>query len=123
MNVVMIAVFGTAGVLARYAIDRWLVDSAGSFPLATFLINISGSFLIGAIYAYGAEKNLLSEPVRLALTIGFLGGFTTFSAYSLQIIELAEGRLWAMAAAYLFLSPALGVLAAWLGLTVVRNTV
>ncbi len=120
MTVVLIAVFGIIGVLLRYSVDRLLVDTMGPFPVATFVINVSGSFLIGYIYALGVQRGLISEQWRLALTIGLLGGFTTFSAFSLQVVELAESKQLLMASAYMILSPALGVLAAWAGLSLGR---
>ena len=67
---------------------RWL---GPSFPYSTLLINVTGSFAIGAITTLGLERAALSETSRIALTVGFLGGFTTFSSFALETVKLAEG--------------------------------
>ncbi|MEQ1876406.1 MAG: fluoride efflux transporter CrcB [Bdellovibrionia bacterium] len=122
MDIFLIGIFGAAGAVARYLIDRLLLTE-GSFPVSTFAINLAGSFLIGVLYALGHERELLSPQMRLALATGLLGGFTTFSAYSLQVTLLADNEKLSAALFYFVLSPVVGVAAAWLGLISVRHYV
>lgn len=111
----LIAFFGALGVLSRFGVDRLAGPSQG-FPVSTFSINLLGSFLLGFLYVMGTERQLLTPEVAAALGIGFLGGFTTFSSFALQSLLLAEGKDFSSALAYFILSPALGLLAAKLGL-------
>lgn len=117
----LIAVFGVCGVFCRYylgiAAFRFYPHP---FPFGTFLINILGSFLIGVVYVAGFERSLISEDLRVAINVGFLGGFTTFSAYSLETITLFNDAKYALAARYFILSPVLGALAAFSGIYLTR---
>lgn len=113
--------FGTLGVLGRFYLDRLISTQwNSSFPIATFIINVFGSFLLGVFFVFGSEKASISPEFLTGLTVGLLGGFTTFSAYSLQTVLLLEQKNLQTAIFYFFLSPALGVLAAWLGLMATR---
>ncbi|HUP57871.1 MAG TPA: CrcB family protein [Bdellovibrionota bacterium] len=107
--------FGVLGVLSRYGIELALARSSSLFPTGTFLINIAGSFLAGWVFGLGPERGWLTPELRSGLLIGFLGGFTTFSAYALQgarLLATSPG----LALAYLALSPMAGTLFAWLGM-------
>jgi CrcB protein len=87
-----IALGGAAGTVSRYAISQWMLRAHGAFPLATFAINIAGSFLI-ALFARVMSTPDSSPVLRAALTIGFCGGFTTFSTFSAEFVTLVqEGR-------------------------------
>lgn len=116
MTLFYIALFGVLGVLARYGLGLF-VDNLFpfTFPVGTFGINLVGSFLIGLVYVIGMEKNLIPESFRLGITVGFLGGFTTFSAYVLEGVRLIQETNYFMASFYLVLSPLLGLLAAFMG--------
>ena len=120
MNALWIGLFGLAGVFSRYFVDQLLPRTPGVFPTGTFAINIVGSFLAGAIYVWGFERNLVSPELRTGILVGFLGGFTTFSAFSLQAATLVEGRLLGTAVLYAVLSPLAGIIAALAGLKTVR---
>ncbi len=113
-----LAVFGLLGVFSRYGIDR-LIPTA-DFPLATFLINILGSFLAGLVYALG-ERGQFSASLQTGLLVGFCGGFTTFSAYALQAVMMMDRGKVAPALAYLFVSPVLGLAAAWAPVLLMRK--
>lgn len=120
MQLIWIAGFGITGVLCRYWIDlgmgRWL----SGFPLATLLINLLGSALAGAIYVIGTEKSMIPPELRTGIMVGFLGGFTTFSAYALQSARLLEERAYSLALLYFFISPVLGLMCAALGMKLAR---
>lgn len=122
MNLLFILLFGMAGVLARYTIASLITALFPSqFPWGTFAINLLGCFLIGLIYVLGVEKSALSQELRLGLMVGFLGGFTTFSAYSLDGLRLLEQAQFLPAALYLTLSPLCGLLATFSGMWTVRK--
>ena len=122
MTKILIAVFlgGGTGSLLRYCVQMALHERIVpySFPWATFAVNITGSFLIGLFYALSARFNLSTE-VRMLLTTGLCGGFTTFSAFSLELMLLLDRGQVGMALAYALLSVtlALGAVATgmWIG--------
>ncbi len=91
---------GAAGTGARYLISGWALAVLGtSFPWGTLAVNVIGSFLIGAIMHVGLTTQLISPGLRLALTTGVLGGFTTYSAFNYETLKyLQDGaRLYAFA--------------------------
>lgn len=113
-----IAIFvgGGFGSVLRYGIQLIMHQriTAYTFPWATFSVNIAGSFLIGLFYALSARFNL-SEEMRLLLTAGLCGGFTTFSTFSNDCLLLIRQGEWPMAAAYILLSAVLGIAACLVG--------
>lgn len=92
-----------------------------AFPLATLLINVAGSLLLGLLLARFAQGALPAPAARLALTAGFCGGFTTFSTFSLETVRLANAGHAARAAAYVMLSVALSLAATGAGLLLGRR--
>lgn len=100
--------FGLAGLFSRYFLG-WFASriGPGEVPVGTFFINMVGAFLIGAVYAW-AQARGVSENIRIGLTVGFLGSFTTFSALTLESFRLFESGKLAWAAIYLLGSPILG---------------
>lgn len=108
--------FGVLGVTARFVVNHFFFLWGGhSFPYHTLLINVVGSFLIGFVFIF-AKTHGLSDNLRLGIMSGLLGGFTTFSAYSLESWQLfAQGRF-LLGGFYLVSAPALGLLAAGLGI-------
>lgn len=122
MTLVLISVFGIAGILSRYGVDQMLIGTnwgTGSYwPWSTFFINTFGSF-VAAIIFFWATRRSLSPEWSTALLVGYCGGFTTFSAYALQTFSLIEqGRL-SVAALYLTLSP----IAALIGVVFARTLI
>ena len=118
MTKILIAVFlgGGTGSLLRYCVQMALHERIVpySFPWATFAVNITGSFLIGLFYALSARFNLSTE-VRMLLTTGLCGGFTTFSTFSLDTFNLYHGGDMAYAGLNILLNAVLCVCAVWLG--------
>ncbi|MBP2673869.1 MAG: camphor resistance protein CrcB [Deltaproteobacteria bacterium] len=89
--VLYIALFGAVGCLGRYYLSGWVYDLAGrSMPYGTFAVNILGAFLIGLIMEFSLRSALVSQELRVGLTIGFLGGLTTFSTFSYETFRLLE---------------------------------
>lgn len=118
----LIAVFGAAGAVSRYALDGWVSDfSRGQFPWGTMTVNVLGTFLLGLLIAMSTERMLFHPNVRVALGIGFLGAFTTFSTYAYETISLAEDSAWGLAVANALGMLALGLLAATAGLALGRT--
>lgn len=107
IQVLAIAVGGAAGSLLRYGVQK--AFNITSFPIGTLLVNIAGCFLIGLLWAIlGKEGN---EQKRLLLMTGFCGGFTTFSAFTLEGIQMMTGGRWAIFFLYTISSVACGLAA------------
>lgn len=89
--VLFIALFGALGCVARYYLSGWVYDVAGrSLPYGTLAVNVLGAFLIGLIMESSLRSALLSQELRLGVTIGLLGGLTTFSTFSYETFRLLE---------------------------------
>ena len=117
MNLLLVAGFGAAGACARYGVDRLFANNVDSdFPWGTLAVNVSGSFLLGILVALTTERLGVSEEWRIALGVGFLGSFTTFSTYAYDSIRLAEDSSATLALLNVFGMVALGLLAAGAGL-------
>jgi CrcB protein len=105
-----------AGGLARYMAGTLIMQRyAGRFPLGTFLINVSGSFLIGILMAFLSERLDLSPNWRLLLVVGFLGGYTTFSSFEYETLVAARSGNSLLALLNVVGSVVFGYIAVWLG--------
>jgi len=104
------------GGLARYAAGTWIMAKyGGRFPLGTFLINVSGSFLIGVLMMLFTERLQPHPNWRLFLVVGVLGGYTTFSSFEYETFQaVRDGTSW-LAALYVLGSVGVGYLGVWLG--------
>ena len=88
-NILIVGLGGGAGSILRYLCQKWINESyQHNFPLATFLVNVSGCLLIGIFYALGEKGNILSPQTRLLLVTGLCGGFTTFSTFAFENMNL-----------------------------------
>jgi fluoride exporter len=112
---------GAAGSILRYLVGGVVQRSMhAGFPYGTLAVNIIGGFLIGALSQH--YMNIQAHPVtRAAMITGFCGGFTTFSAFSLETVGLLRGGEYGRAAAYVVLSVTLSILATFSGFAVVRG--
>lgn len=121
INMLAIAVGAAVGANARYGITLWVTTRWGAhFPYATLFINVLGSFLIGVVMTLAIMRLSISEPMRLLLVTGLLGGFTTFSSFSYEVLSLANGGHWRAAGMYVLASVVLGLIGVVLGVGVVR---
>ena len=116
MAYLWVALGGAAGSTARFAIAQWAgARWGGTFPWGTFAVNVTGSLAIGLVMTLLLARG--ADPAyRLLLVTGFLGGYTTFSAFSFEALTLLEARRWDAAAFYVICSVVLGLLATGLGL-------
>lgn len=97
------------------ALLRFVISSALSTPLATFLVNIIGSFIIGFLYIYFIDKSVINPIVKFALTVGFCGGLTTFSTFSFELFEMIGNHQFFNAIIYIILSIAVCITAVMIG--------
>lgn len=118
-KVILIGLAGFCGTLARFGLSEATTRIFGySFPLGTLVVNLAGCFLAGFLLHLFANRGDTSEVARLSLMIGFLGGFTTFSAFGVQTFELFKGGQPAMGMANLVISNVGGLLLVWFGYAV-----
>jgi fluoride exporter len=120
MRVAIVAVGGSLGALARYALQGWILDRTGPSIIALFVINVSGAFALGLILTLAEERNLIGPEVRLLLTTGFLSAYTTFSSWMFESIQLIQVGDIARAAVNVVGSVVVGLIAVYLGIVVGR---
>lgn len=112
-----VAAGGALGAALRLAMQEWMVAHFGrAFPWGTLSINILGSFLIGVLAVLLVERMDLNPAWRLLLVVGVLGGFTTFSTFSLEVVHMVDTGAWERALGYMLASLLSCVLAAAAGL-------
>ena len=113
---------GAVGAMLRYYISLLGLDRAAQpFPTPTFVINITGSFVIGFFLTLASERLSISPHIRLAVAVGFVGAYTTFSTFEYETALLLEGRNFVYAFLYVVLSFAVGLGAVWAGIVLARQ--
>ncbi|MGE5624146.1 MAG: fluoride efflux transporter CrcB [Bacillota bacterium] len=121
-NYFAVALGGVVGCCARYGVSQWVhawYDKA--FPLATLIINVVGSLAMGFLFVATLERASVSPALRMAILTGVLGGFTTFSTFSMETLLLLEDGETAYAVTYVVASVVLGLGAAFLGVYLARS--
>ncbi len=119
--ILYIAIFGALGCLSRYFISGWVYTLLGiGFPYGTFVVNIIGAFIIGLIMEYSLYSEIISPNIRVALTIGFLGGLTTFSTFSYETFRLLEDGEFIIALLNILASVMVCILFTWGGIIAAR---
>lgn len=117
-NILLVGIGGFIGSVARYKLSGWLLHLTvhEKFPYSTFAVNVVGCLIAGVLAGLAERFELFGPSARLLLLTGFLGGFTTFSAFGLETMSLLRrGELW-VAALYVVASVLLGLVAVWIGL-------
>jgi CrcB protein len=119
-QLIWVGLFGSAGAITRMLVATVVTERLGNlFPYGTWLINVSGCFLLGLLVG-AIEAQVVSPALRPALAIGFLGAYTTFSTFGLETMTLLEEGSLSLAAVYVGTSLVLGVAAVALGLWIGR---
>ena len=121
MPLIMIGLGGFAGAIARYLVDGIVAERvSGAFPWGTLVVNVSGSFVLGLLFALTVDRAILPAEVRGPVLIGFIGAYTTFSTYMLESWQLIGTGAFGLALANIVASAVLGLVAIVAGLTLGR---
>jgi CrcB protein len=121
VQLLLVGLGGFAGAVARWLVDGWVSErNPSAFPVGTLVVNLTGSFVLGVLFAWVIERNVLPADVRAPVMIGFIGAYTTFSTFMLESWRLVEDGAWALATANLVGSVVLGLVAVVAGLAVGR---
>lgn len=121
-TILLIAVFGALGCVARYLLSGWVYTVVGrGFPHGTFAVNVIGAFLIGLTMEFALRSTLISPELRAGLTIGFLGGLTTFSTFSYETFRLLEDGELFTATVNVLASVVVCLVCTWLGILAARH--
>jgi CrcB protein len=122
VNIFFIGIGGFLGAISRYGVALWIGQRWGrNFPLGTFLINISGSFLIGLLMSLFTERFMVNPQWRLLLIVGFLGAYTTFSTFEYETGALVKDGEWLIAMLNVILSVSVGFIALKLGEVIAKS--
>ncbi len=119
--ILLVGIGGGMGSILRY-LTALLVNKywANAFPLATFIINSIGCFIIGLLVSFAAKQAWAGDNFKLFLITGFCGGYTTFSAFAIENLNLMQGNNSLTAFLYIGLSVFTGILATWLGMYITK---
>lgn len=116
-----IAIFCAGGGLTRYYLSGWVYSLLGkAFPYGTFVVNVIGAYCIGLIMELGMRSTVIPDTLRLGLTIGFMGGLTTFSTFSYETFTLLEDGQLGLAFTNIMASVLVCLLFTWLGIITAR---
>lgn len=116
----LVMIGGAIGAAARFGLARAIPHVSGGWPWPTFVANVVGGFLMGALAAFVIRSGGVGENIRLFAGVGILGGFTTFSAFSLEMAQMVERGELALVASYALASVVLALLAVFAGLALGR---
>lgn len=118
----LLAVFigGGLGSVLRYSISKIKFGEVGSFPVGTLLANAISCIVLGMLFSYFGSKAEMNEHVKLLFTVGFCGGFSTFSAFSLETFNLINEGNWLVASMYVLFSIAICIIFIYLGVQIIN---
>jgi fluoride exporter len=121
-NIFLIGIGGFIGAVARYGMAVWVGQRWGrSFPLGTFIINVTGSFLIGLLMTLFTERYMVNPQWRLLMVVGFLGAYTTFSTFEYETGALLKDGEWLIAGMNVVFSVVVGFAALKLGEVIAKS--
>lgn len=122
MKMLYLGIFGGMGCIARYMVSGWVYTLAGKgLPYGTLTVNVVGSLLLGLVMEGSLRSTLLSPELRFGLTVGFMGGFTTFSTFSYETVRLLEEGSLVAAGANILLNVTVCIVAALVGIYLARQ--
>lgn len=120
-HIFYIASFGALGCLSRYFLSGWVYNIFGSgFPYGTLVVNATGAYIIGLIMEFSIGSNLISQSLRVGITIGFLGGLTTFSTFSYETFRFLEDGEFLIASINIFIGVLVCLFFTWAGIETAR---
>lgn len=120
-SLLLVGLGGAVGSISRYIISSSLGRvSNTTFPIGTFMINIIGCILIGILVSAAAKYQVINDDMKLLLITGFCGGFTTFSTFSHENIQLLNAGNFTLLSLNILASVALGIVGVWLGLNIIK---
>tara|TARA_B100001750_G_C15513098_1_gene605046 strand:- start:904 stop:1299 length:396 start_codon:yes stop_codon:yes gene_type:complete len=116
--IILVGIGGFIGATLRYLVGNWIQNLSGNpeFPYGTLLVNLIGCLIIGFVIAISETQDNISQEIQIFLTVGVLGGFTTFSAFGIDTVNFIRNGDLHLGAINIVLQLTLGILAAWLGL-------
>jgi CrcB protein len=121
-NLLLIGLGGFIGANMRYWVSGWVAEQLGQvFPWGTLIVNVSGACLLAVFYGWAANHITLDPRVRLFVTIGFFGAYTTFSTYANETVALMETGDWIGVASSILGTNLVCIVGAWIGLAVGRQ--
>tara|TARA_B100001245_G_C22859547_1_gene413296 strand:- start:626 stop:997 length:372 start_codon:yes stop_codon:yes gene_type:complete len=118
--ILIVALGGALGAVSRYGVSHLVASQLSSYLIGTYIVNVSGSFLVGLLEGLASKYPVFPTEIRLFLTVGFLGSYTTFSAFSLATVQLFQKGEVQIAALNIFASIVVGVLVAVIGMIIGR---
>jgi CrcB protein len=117
LRILLIALFGAVGTLARYGLQGLVqVRTGGTFPYGTLLVNLTGCFFLGLIAQFTMNRMVISPDWRVAVAVGFFGGYTTFSSVGWETAKMMEDGEWLRASAYVTASVVAGLFLSMAGI-------
>lgn len=121
-NLIAVMIAGGVGAVARYGLDGLVSarSSSSQFPWGTFVVNVSGCLVLGFLYALLTERYTVDPVLRVGLTVGLVGSYTTFSTWALETAQLGQAGSWLIAGANLLANLVVGLLALLAGTAIGR---
>lgn len=122
MKILYIGLFGGLGCIGRYLLSGWVYTIAGrALPYGTLAVNALGSLLLGLLMEFGLRSTAIPADIRFGLTVGFMGGFTTFSTFSFETVRLIEEGSIGSAGANIILNVTICILFCFAGIWLARQ--